>query len=110
MRGRVGVPVVMVVGMLGVAPVGARAQDDRAQAYRMTADEAAAISLDGRVAESVWARAVPLSGFRQADPDAGAPATERTEVRLAHDDETLYVAVTAYQSNPDGIVARILQR
>jgi len=59
------------------------------EAVRMTADES--ITLDGRLDEGVWMRAVPATNFRQRDPDNGAPATEQTEVRIAYDDEKLYM-------------------
>ena len=34
------------------------------------------ITLDGQLAEAMWADAPPISGFIQREPDEGAPATE----------------------------------
>ena len=48
------------------------------ESVRMTTDES--ITLDGRLDEDVWMRAVPATNFLQRDPDNGQPATEQTEV------------------------------
>ena len=63
------------------------------------------IALDGRLDEPVWSRAVPAGDFIQVDPDNGAPATERTEVRIAFSANALYIGVTCYDSEPDGWIA-----
>jgi hypothetical protein len=67
-------------------------------------------SVDGLLSDPVWALATPVNGFRQREPQEGIPASEDTEVRVVFDDETLYVGVMAYDSQPDRIVSRILQR
>ncbi len=66
--------------------------------------------LDGLLSEPFWIDAHVISDLRQQEPDEGAPATERTEIRIAYDDENLYVGVIAFDSEPDRIVGRILQR
>ena len=38
--------------------------------------------LDGRLNEPAWRAAPAITGFRQREPDEGAPAPEATEVRL----------------------------
>jgi len=61
--------------------------------------------LDGSVLDDpAWSAASLLSGFTQTTPLAGAPATERTEVRIAFDDETLYFGVVCFDRDPKGIV------
>jgi hypothetical protein len=59
------------------------------------------VTLDGRLDEAFWARAVPADGFIQQDPQNGRPATEATEVRIVYDRDTLYMGVTAYDSEPE---------
>lgn len=49
------------------------------------------LRVDGVLDEPDWARAEPASGFRQVDPDQGAPASQDTEVRLLFDERHLYV-------------------
>jgi Domain of unknown function (DUF5916) len=62
--------------------------------------------LDGRVIDDpAWTGVAPLPGeFTQTTPNAGVPATERTEVRIAFDDETLYFGVICFDREPQGIV------
>ncbi len=55
------------------------------------------MSIDGALDESVWRRARPITEFLQKDPDQGAPASYRTEVRVAYDASALYVAAICYQ-------------
>ena len=69
-----------------------------------------AVLLDGLMSEPFWARAHVVSDFRQREPEEGVPATERTEVRIAYDSETLYIGIEAYDSEPDRIVSRLRQR
>ena len=65
----------------------------------MATDES--ITLDGRLDEDVWMRAVPATNFLQRDPDNGQPATEQTEVRFVYDADKLYMGVTLFDSEPD---------
>lgn len=59
-----------------------------------------AIAVDGRLDEAAWARATPITGFRQFQPTEGAAASLATEVRFLFDDEALYVG--ARMSEPLG--------
>ncbi|MBF8301379.1 MAG: hypothetical protein HW394_1749, partial [Acidobacteria bacterium] len=68
-------------------------------AVRLHEDES--ITLDGRLEEPSWSRAVPAADFTQIDPANGRPATERTEVRIAFSREALYLGVTCFDSEPD---------
>jgi len=86
------------------------AQDDQVGAYRIRTDMGESIRLDGLLTEDVWSSAAALSGFTQREPDEGVAATEETVVRIAYDEHMLYIGVAAHDSEPDEIVARILQR
>jgi hypothetical protein len=66
--------------------------------------------LDGHLGDDVWELARPAGHFIQREPDFGAPATERTEVRILYDDRTIYIGVSAFDSDPNGIVASELKR
>ena len=68
------------------------------------------ISLDGRLDEAVWQRAVPVSDFVQQDPILGAPPTEHTEVRIAFDRENLYMGVLLFDSEPDRLLGNTMKR
>jgi hypothetical protein len=61
--------------------------------------------IDGDVLDDpVWAAIEPVTDFWQTTPDTGAPASERTEVRLAYTSDTLLVAVVCYDRDPSTIV------
>jgi len=63
-------------------------------------------TLDGNILEdAAWRGLRPATGFRQIQPDEGAPASQRTEVFVGYTDDTLYVAVVAYDTDPAAIVA-----
>lgn len=83
------------------------AQNNQAQnyikAYQLTSSQE--IRFDGRVDETVWERINPATGFKQQEPNEGAPATEKTEVRIAYDEDYLYLGVILYDSDPSGIKA-----
>ena len=66
--------------------------------------------LDGILDDDVWSAAPLADDFTQRDPDEGQPATERTTVQFAYDDEALYIAVMCYDSEPDKIVSRLTRR
>ena len=82
----------------------ALAQVDPAAGRTVTAlrvAEGERIALDGRLDEPIWSRAVPAADFMQIDPANGAPATERTEVRVVFTRDALYLGVTCFDSEPD---------
>jgi hypothetical protein len=66
------------------------------------------IRIDGDLSEDVW-KGEGVSGFRQSDPQDGAPATEKTVVWVAFDNGNLYVAARMYDAEPEGII-RLLGR
>ncbi len=69
-----------------------------------------AVRLDGILDEPVWQQTRPQSGFLQAEPREGMPATEKTEVWVAYDDERLYLAAFLYDSDPGGIVVNDIRK
>ena len=66
--------------------------------------------LDGRLDEESWSQAPPVTGFLQKEPREGAPASEKTEVRILFDARNIYFGVFCYDSNPGGIRATELRR
>ncbi len=69
-----------------------------------------ALTLDGRLTEAAWSLAPVASGFRQREPEDGAPAHDTTEVRVLYDGGVLYVGIVAHTRAGGSIVARVLQR
>ena len=66
--------------------------------------------VDGVLDDPVWQQAPVFTGFVQREPEEGQPASEQTTVQIAYDDEMLYVGVMAYDSDPEGIVSRLVRR
>lgn len=66
-------------------------------------------AVDGILDEDLW-RSVPvMTDFVQSQPDAGAPATESTEVRIAYDDQALYVGIRSWDSEAGAWVVPSLE-
>jgi hypothetical protein len=97
--------VILTVLFAGATPAPAQQAPPENDARRsMTAFRLAdgeSIELDGRLDEAVWSKVTPAADFIQVDPANGRPATEPTEVRIAYDNDSLYMGVTAYDSEPD---------
>ena len=72
--------------------------------------EGETIHLDGTPDEAVWHRAQPATDFLQRDPDNGAPATERTEVRVVYDSARLILGVICHDSEPERLLGNQMQR
>lgn len=68
------------------------------------------IILDGVLDDEAWRGADPISGFIQSMPNAGAPATEETVVRVLYDQENLYIGALLLDSEPEGIIAQYLNQ
>ena len=66
--------------------------------------------IDGVLDDAVWQRANVIDDFTQVEPRQGAAPSERTEIRILIDDETLYFGISCYDSEPEGIVDLTLQR
>ncbi len=66
--------------------------------------------IDGRLDEDVWQSAPAVTDFVQRQPDEGAPARERTEVRFLYDDGALYVGARMYSDDPARIQAPMSRR
>ena len=68
-------------------------------------DGMAAPTIDGRVNDAAWERSTPYSNFTQQDPQEGAPASERTEVRVLIGRGNLYISVICFDATPSRIIA-----
>lgn len=66
--------------------------------------------IDGRLDEEVWLRAPVVRDFHQVNPVEFAEPTEATEVYLLFDHDALYIGARLYDSEPEGILARILRQ
>ena len=110
------------IGLLSTGPLAAQsaapqtpavevADLDAAPRPRALASRATGpISVDGRLDDAAWAEASVIDHFTQSKPLSGAPASERTEVRILFDDEFLYIGAEMFDSDPGALVIPTLQR
>ena len=68
------------------------------------------IALDGVLDEPGWAQAPLLGEILQREPKPESAASERTEVRVLKDKETLYIGVMCYDSEPNKVVGTQMAR
>ena len=61
--------------------------------------------IDGRVLEDpIWQGLEAATGFTQVRPFEGRTASQRTEVYVGYDTETLYVAVVCFDDDPEALI------
>ena len=96
---------VLLSGLLSSTTIalGQSAERPSLRAVRLS-EGAAAPTIDGRVDDEVWSQVEPASSFVQQQPDEGQPSTERTEVRVLHDQGTLYIGIVCFDTEPAKIV------
>jgi hypothetical protein len=69
------------------------------------------ITIDGKLDESAWAQATPITDFRQQQPNEGAKSSQRTELRVLYGPRALYIGARMYDSlGSRGIRAPLARR
>ena len=71
---------------------------------------ATAVRVDGDLNDEVWQSAPPVTTFVQREPSEGAQPSFRTEARVAYNNTGLYIAVRAFDPQPDRIVGFLTRR
>jgi hypothetical protein len=66
--------------------------------------------IDGVLDDAVWKKAALVDEFVQQEPREGAPASERTEVRVMYDSRSLLIGVHAFDTQPSALVATEMRR
>ncbi|MEP6782996.1 MAG: DUF5916 domain-containing protein, partial [Acidobacteriota bacterium] len=66
--------------------------------------------IDGHLDDEVWQKAQAIEDMVQNDPDNMQPPTERTVVRIAYDNRSVYVAVKNYMRDPSKITTALGRR
>ena len=61
--------------------------------------------IDGNLSDPCWKNAPKAKDFIQRQPDEGQPVTEKTEVRVCRDENTLFIGVRCFDSQPQKIAA-----
>jgi hypothetical protein len=68
------------------------------------------IRIDGKLDEAAWKSAAPIGDLTQVLPKQGETPSERTDVRVLVDNESLYFGITCYDQTPSAIIATQLTR
>ena len=61
------------------------------------------ITLDGKLDEPFWNNIIGIDDFLMQEPIEGSKPTENTIIKIAYDQNYLYIAAIFYDSEPDGI-------
>jgi len=91
--------------LLGAGPVASALAQSPRTLPRLDGE----VRLDGRVTEVAWDNIEPLP-LTMYQPTYEGGIQERTEIRIAYDEEYLYASGRFYDQNPDGIRANTLYR
>lgn len=94
-------------GWTAPAPQQVGAEPVRTAAVTATGGE---IVVDGSLDEAAWRNAPTIGTLVQRIPTAGAQPDERTDVKLIHDRDNLYIGVMCYDSEPNRILASQMAR
>ncbi|MBI1873633.1 MAG: carbohydrate binding family 9 domain-containing protein [Acidobacteria bacterium] len=108
LKGRLSLIVILAFGPVASVLAAARA-DLTIPAGRLSAGTPAP-TIDGRVTEDAWSKIEPQSSFTQQDPIEGAPASERTEVRVLFDQGQMYIGVICFDREPGKIIVSQARR
>ena len=66
--------------------------------------------IDGVLDEPLWADAALIDDLTQVEPIEGAAPSQRTEVRILYDSDFIYFGIRCFDTEPDKIIAKELQR
>ncbi len=66
--------------------------------------------INGRLNDPAWEHATLLGPLTQQSPHEGAEPSQRTDVRVTYDDHFLYVAVRAWDTQPDQLIRKVMRR
>jgi hypothetical protein len=94
-----------VTSVSAQTPISGTANRKQATAIRVPNGS---IRVDGRLDDEVWQRATPITDFVQKEPVEGAKPTDAMDVRIAYDDDVLYVG--ARMHSKDGRIQAPLGR
>jgi len=69
-----------------------------------------ALSIDGKLAETVYQFPAATNSFTQRQPQEGKPASEKTDVWVFYDNDAIYFCAKMYDSRPDSIMSLLGRR
>lgn len=105
----------LVSYLLLIFPIISNSQNTNGMASERPTAQAVNIStvpeIDGNVLnDAVWQQIEPFGDLSQLQPNYGQTASEKTEIRIAYNAETFYVAVVCHDSKPNDLVVSSARR
>jgi hypothetical protein len=85
-------------------------RDDQGRATVRAVRVSTPMRVDGTLDEAIYTTVQPASGFIQMEPQAGQPATEKTDVWVFYDQDNVYVSFRAWDSQPDKAIVNEMRR
>jgi len=68
------------------------------------------ILIDGVLNESVWQKGDVITELTQKDPQPGSLSRQKAAIRLAIDDQFIYVGAYLYDESPDSIARQVIRK
>ncbi len=68
------------------------------------------VAIDGVLSEAIWQNGNAVTDFKQRDPNEGAEPSQKTEVRVAYDDDAIYVGARCFDAHPESMLVRLSRR
>lgn len=62
------------------------------------------VKIDAKLDEAIWKNANPAGDFTMNRPIEGGKPSMRTEVKVAYDDQAIYIGAVMYDPSPDSIL------
>jgi len=87
-----------------------RAQAQETRRYYATRLESEAPAIDGKIDEPAWKEGNWAGDFVQREPYDGKAPTQQTRFKVVYNDEAVYIAIRAYDDEPDKIEKRLCRR
>jgi hypothetical protein len=104
----------VTIRMPAIEPVACERTDESVEACTLTAlkliSEDQRPTVDGRLDDEAWLRAVPAADFSQFAPNPGMAGSERTEARILYDVDAIYIGMRMYDRSPEEIRAQFVRR
>jgi hypothetical protein len=99
----------LAAALLAALALPAQAEPPEGPRILRAAPLTSAIQVDGRLDEEAWAAAEVATDFRQLEPEEGAPASQRTEVRVLYGPSALYIGAVIYDT-PEAVRRPLTRR
>ena len=101
--------------VLGAFPISSAAQSPQPDSSEQTMTVRAVrlttpLKIDGQLTEDIYSSVRPTSDFIQQEPVEDAAATEKTDVWVFFDKDTVYLSFRCWETKPELLVANEMRR